>query len=61
MEKSPCVRICTLNDEKICVGCGRNAYELKNWINFSDETKKLVKLGLAKRLADISANLNKRK
>lgn len=53
MEQSPCVRICTLNDDKICIGCGRSADEIKNWSTFSDESKMLIKAQLKKRLEEI--------
>jgi predicted Fe-S protein YdhL (DUF1289 family) len=53
MGQSPCVRICTLNDDKICIGCGRNADEIKNWSTFSDESKMLIKAQLKERLEDI--------
>lgn len=57
MESSPCVRICTLNADNICIGCGRNAYEIQNWVNFSDETKRTIKLQLKDRLKDILEKL----
>ena len=50
MEQSPCVRICTLNTENVCIGCGRNTEELKNWATFSDETKRTIKAQLKDRL-----------
>ncbi|MCX7352461.1 MAG: DUF1289 domain-containing protein [Proteobacteria bacterium] len=49
MEQSPCVRICTLNTENVCIGCGRNTEELKNWATFSDETKRTIKAQLKAR------------
>ena len=61
MEQSPCVRICTLNTDNICIGCGRNADELKNWINFSDETKRTIKLQLQGRLEEILVKISKQK
>ncbi len=61
MEKSPCVRICVLNADKVCIGCGRNAYEVQNWINFSDEIKKAVKSKLSDRLAVMLTDLRKNK
>lgn len=61
MEKSPCVRICTLSADRICIGCGRNSYEIQNWINFSDEIKKAVKSKLAERLTAMLMDLRKNK
>ena len=28
---SPCIRQCTLNDDDVCVGCGRHLEEIKQW------------------------------
>ena len=53
MEQSPCVRICTLNHDNICIGCGRNAEEIKNWSIFSDDEKRSVKNQLKKRLENL--------
>lgn len=61
MEKSPCVRICALNADRVCIGCGRNAYEIQNWSNFSDEIKKIVKSALANRLEVMLTELRKNK
>jgi len=33
---SPCIKICKLNDEKICIGCFRTIYEISNWTNMTD-------------------------
>ncbi len=32
---SPCVRICTLDDEDVCIGCGRTLEEIKAWNGYS--------------------------
>lgn len=53
MEQSPCVKICTLNNDNICIGCGRNAYELQNWATFSDDIKRDIKAQLKDRLAEV--------
>jgi predicted Fe-S protein YdhL (DUF1289 family) len=47
--------------DNICIGCGRNADELKNWINFSDETKRTIKLQLQDRLEEILVKISKQK
>jgi len=28
---SPCVRLCTLNDDDVCVGCGRTLDDIRRW------------------------------
>ena len=37
--KSPCIQVCVLDDEKICIGCYRSVEEVRNWYRFSDEEK----------------------
>ncbi len=37
--KSPCIHVCTLDDEKICMGCYRSAEEVRNWFRYTDEQK----------------------
>ncbi len=36
---SPCVRLCTLDEEDICVGCGRSLEEIKGWAAYSEATR----------------------
>ena len=50
MIDSPCVDICTTDPESgLCVGCGRTAEEIANWVIFSDKEKKKVLIELEKR------------
>ena len=28
---TPCIRVCRLNEESVCVGCLRHADEIKRW------------------------------
>ena len=34
LSASPCVSICLLNDEDICVGCYRSADEIRLWVSY---------------------------
>lgn len=34
---SPCVSICTLDDENICVGCHRTLDEITHWSTYTKE------------------------
>jgi len=43
---SPCVRICCLDDDNMCLGCGRTLDEIRRWSDMS-ETEKYVTLRLA--------------
>ncbi len=37
---NPCIHVCTLDDNKICLGCYRSAEEVRNWFRYTDEQKK---------------------
>ena len=36
---SPCVDICALGDDDICIGCDRTGQEISTWGKMSDEEK----------------------
>ncbi|MCW8848191.1 MAG: DUF1289 domain-containing protein [Sedimenticola sp.] len=36
---SPCVRMCTLDDDDICIGCGRSLEEIKQWTSYSPRVR----------------------
>jgi hypothetical protein len=36
---SPCVQICRLNAQQVCVGCGRSVREVAEWSSMSREEK----------------------
>ncbi|MBK6509255.1 MAG: DUF1289 domain-containing protein [Haliea sp.] len=40
--KSPCISICVLDDDDICMGCYRSAQEITDWFMASDEQKNEV-------------------
>jgi len=40
--KSPCIQVCTLDDEKVCLGCYRQVEEVRNWFMYTDEQKSEV-------------------
>lgn len=39
--QSPCVRICTLDDDDVCIGCGRTLKEIKRWNSYSPVEQRL--------------------
>lgn len=39
---SPCVSLCMLDREDICVGCHRSLVEIKAWMKLEDEEKRRV-------------------
>lgn len=41
---SPCVSICALDDNNLCMGCYRTGEEISQWGNLdNDERKKILK------------------
>lgn len=36
---SPCVRLCTLDDHDVCLGCGRTLLEITGWTKMSAPDK----------------------
>ncbi|WP_439861196.1 DUF1289 domain-containing protein [Pseudomonas sp. MBLB4136] len=39
---SPCVQICALDDEDICIGCQRNVAEITRWSRMDDDERRQV-------------------
>ncbi|RRJ85288.1 DUF1289 domain-containing protein [Aestuariirhabdus litorea] len=39
---SPCVSICALNEEDICIGCYRTDQEIMRWREMGEEEKRQV-------------------
>lgn len=50
MIASPCNRICTLNEQRVCVGCGRSRDEIASWMQMSESDKKQALLKAKARL-----------
>lgn len=46
---SPCVSICALDDNDICVGCFRSGREISEWGRLADDEKRAVLLRCAER------------
>ena len=40
--ESPCVSICALDENDICMGCYRSAQEITDWFMASDEEKRRI-------------------
>jgi predicted Fe-S protein YdhL (DUF1289 family) len=36
---SPCTRVCCLDDEDVCIGCGRTMTEICEWSLTTDERR----------------------
>jgi len=39
---SPCVRNCCLDDDNVCLGCGRSLDEIVAWSGASDAQKRAI-------------------
>jgi predicted Fe-S protein YdhL (DUF1289 family) len=39
---SPCISICRLNDEDVCIGCYRTSEEIRNWIYLDEDQRQAV-------------------
>lgn len=39
---SPCVNICALDDEDICIGCQRNVSEITRWSRMDNAERRQV-------------------
>lgn len=37
--ESPCIQICTMDEEGMCYGCRRTEDEITNWSMLSDEER----------------------
>lgn len=40
--KSPCISVCVLNTEDVCLGCYRSAGEITDWFMASPEEKRAI-------------------
>ncbi len=48
---SPCVRICCLDDDNVCIGCGRTLDEIRRWSEMPEWDKREVLRQAAERRA----------
>ena len=49
--KSPCIEVCSLNDQDVCIGCYRTANEIIEWFSAPDERKREILLSVNQRRA----------
>ncbi|WP_116365730.1 DUF1289 domain-containing protein [Parahaliea mediterranea] len=40
--KSPCISVCVLNTEDVCIGCYRSAAEITDWFMASAQEKRAI-------------------
>ena len=42
MVDSPCIRLCSLDRQDICVGCGRTIHEIVAWNRVDDDERRRI-------------------
>lgn len=47
---SPCIGLCKLDAEHVCVGCGRRMHEIVAWPDASDEKRLSIRAAAVARL-----------
>lgn len=40
--ESPCIKVCTLDAQGICLGCGRNLDEIAGWSGMAADERRAV-------------------
>ena len=50
--KSPCIEVCSLNDQDVCIGCNRTANEIIEWFSANDARKREILVAVSDRAKD---------
>jgi len=50
--ESPCVRVCKLNKEDICIGCKRTREEIGQWMSYSSLQREIIIKKLKERIVN---------
>ncbi|HJO34587.1 MAG: DUF1289 domain-containing protein [Pseudomonadota bacterium] len=53
---SPCRQVCRLSASGICIGCGRTALEIRNWLALDENGRRAVLAQAATRLPVLAAD-----
>jgi predicted Fe-S protein YdhL (DUF1289 family) len=48
---SPCVSLCKLDDERVCVGCFRHVEDIREWRSADDDRRREIRLRAEQRRA----------
>ena len=40
--RSPCIAVCALDEDDVCLGCFRTADEITDWFMASDDEKRVI-------------------
>ena len=49
---SPCISICALDENDICIGCFRSAREIGDWGRVDNEGKRAILKNVARRMSE---------
>lgn len=49
---SPCISVCALDENDVCIGCFRSAREIGDWGRVDNEGKRAILKNVAKRMAE---------
>ncbi|MGJ0396131.1 MAG: DUF1289 domain-containing protein [Methylocystis sp.] len=62
MIDSPCVKICELDRDDVCVGCGRTRAEIAGWTSMSEPQKaKVVELADGRKRTENASDEGRRR
>jgi len=53
--RSPCIGVCTVGPNSLCIGCLRSTDEIGNWLNYSDGERERIIAELPGRLEALFA------
>jgi uncharacterized protein len=53
--ESPCQKICALDENQVCLGCGRTIDEITEWHLMSDSQRRTIMARLRDELIQIEA------
>jgi len=51
---TPCVSACRLDQNRVCIGCGRSLQEIANWAVMTDQERQLIMERLNEHTGNIS-------
>ena len=52
---SPCVGVCALNENDVCIGCYRSGNEIREWNGYSNQDKQEVLTSCDKRTTEANS------
>ena len=56
---SPCISVCELNDDEVCLGCGRSLQDIADWSAADDKLRALIVEQARQRLKEFKSTEDK--